>query len=403
MVEVTEQAGGGGARRALIAAAHRGAPLAAPPGAVARGLAGGVAAPLVARSVAAQLAGGVAAPLVARSVAAHLPEELDEAFLIAQVCRRSAPATDELAPLAGTPAIAGAQKKQLSFFRLELIENYNFNMNSVDMADQMRDVYRLDNWMSRSSPQGPVNMSGDGSDGWQRQRLAHRIGHGTGQVRVLPTARSDVRRLSPITPLSRPGTSQRISGLGLPASLAATSCQPVARNCGAGQAYLVRDGSLGSPIYRSWCDVAADVAARGSEWQPLAQQYESVPKRFTDPELAVAAGEQRASAAPVAAAGAEPGLDMATIQAPTGDGDKVYWELVLVWDRRLARVHANAYRTSAKRKERRRAAADAEGALSKSDSRVQQGIQGLQHTASKLRAGTMSAAMQLLSDDICRY
>eukprot|EP00302_Diacronema_sp_CCMP2436_P053969 CAMPEP_0180068390 /NCGR_PEP_ID=MMETSP0985-20121206/10401_1 /TAXON_ID=483367 /ORGANISM="non described non described, Strain CCMP 2436" /LENGTH=155 /DNA_ID=CAMNT_0021999179 /DNA_START=116 /DNA_END=580 /DNA_ORIENTATION=- len=67
-----ERAGGGGARRALIAAAHRGAPLAAPPGAVARGLAGGVAAPLVARSVAAQLAGGVAAPLVARSVAAQL-------------------------------------------------------------------------------------------------------------------------------------------------------------------------------------------------------------------------------------------------------------------------------------------------------------------------------------------
>ena len=39
------------------------------------------------------------------------------------------------------------QKSLIKFLRLNVIEDYNMNMNSTDIADQLRGVYRPDHWM----------------------------------------------------------------------------------------------------------------------------------------------------------------------------------------------------------------------------------------------------------------
>jgi hypothetical protein len=39
------------------------------------------------------------------------------------------------------------KKSQFKFLRLNVIEEYNMNMNSTDIADQLRGVYRPDHWM----------------------------------------------------------------------------------------------------------------------------------------------------------------------------------------------------------------------------------------------------------------
>ena len=42
----------------------------------------------------------------------------------------------------------GLEKKiKVSFYRLNMIENYNNNMNNVNISDQLRTVYRYDRWM----------------------------------------------------------------------------------------------------------------------------------------------------------------------------------------------------------------------------------------------------------------
>ena len=38
-------------------------------------------------------------------------------------------------------------KSLIKFLRLNLIEDYNMNMNSTDIADQLRGVYQPDHWM----------------------------------------------------------------------------------------------------------------------------------------------------------------------------------------------------------------------------------------------------------------
>ncbi len=35
----------------------------------------------------------------------------------------------------------------IKFLRLNVIEDYNNNMNSTDIADQLRGVYRTDHWI----------------------------------------------------------------------------------------------------------------------------------------------------------------------------------------------------------------------------------------------------------------
>ncbi|KAK3254785.1 hypothetical protein CYMTET_36015 [Cymbomonas tetramitiformis] len=40
------------------------------------------------------------------------------------------------------------KKKEISFTRLNVIDDYNHNMNGVDIADQLREIYRFDGpWM----------------------------------------------------------------------------------------------------------------------------------------------------------------------------------------------------------------------------------------------------------------
>ncbi len=39
------------------------------------------------------------------------------------------------------------KKSLFKFLRLNVIEDYNMNMNSTDIADQLRGVYRPDHWM----------------------------------------------------------------------------------------------------------------------------------------------------------------------------------------------------------------------------------------------------------------
>ena len=39
------------------------------------------------------------------------------------------------------------KKSLMKFLRLNVIEDYNMNMNSTDIADQLRVVYRPDHWM----------------------------------------------------------------------------------------------------------------------------------------------------------------------------------------------------------------------------------------------------------------
>ena len=39
------------------------------------------------------------------------------------------------------------KKSLIKFLRLNVIEDYNNNMNSTDIADQLRGVYRPDHWM----------------------------------------------------------------------------------------------------------------------------------------------------------------------------------------------------------------------------------------------------------------
>jgi len=39
------------------------------------------------------------------------------------------------------------KKIKLPFYRLSMIDDYNNNMNNVDIADQLRTVYRYDRWM----------------------------------------------------------------------------------------------------------------------------------------------------------------------------------------------------------------------------------------------------------------
>ena len=46
------------------------------------------------------------------------------------------------------------KKTFVEFLRLNMIDDYNHNMNSVDVADQLRDVYRPDHWMRNRSGGG---------------------------------------------------------------------------------------------------------------------------------------------------------------------------------------------------------------------------------------------------------
>ncbi len=39
------------------------------------------------------------------------------------------------------------KKRLIKFLRLNVIEDYNNNMNSMDIADQLRGVYQQDHWM----------------------------------------------------------------------------------------------------------------------------------------------------------------------------------------------------------------------------------------------------------------
>ena len=56
----------------------------------------------------------------------------------------------------------GEETNSVEFFRLDMIDSYNHNMGSVDIADQLRNSYRFDTWMRLAKWWWPIFFWGWG-------------------------------------------------------------------------------------------------------------------------------------------------------------------------------------------------------------------------------------------------